>query len=276
LPQLVHKFFPNSTLDIGSFPVERIPCAVSCVFTRDRNDEARIPNNHRPANLSGNRLLGQLTAPEYGRLEPSLERVPLVFNSVLYELGAPIDYIYFPDSGVVSMLAELAPNQRVEVGLSGSEGCAGLGAFLGAETSAYQLIVQAEGTAMRVTREAALAEFRQGGIFHDTILLFTHNLFLQVSQTTSCNRYHSVEERLARWLLMMHDRVPSDSMKLTQGFLSWMLGVRNQALSVGAINLQTTGLIKYRRGTMNILDRKKLEAAACVCYRIIKGQSAYD
>jgi len=219
-------------------------------------------------------VLAQLTTAEYSRLEPSLEQVPLVFNSVIYELGAAIDYVYFPESGVISMLGVLANDQRIEVGLSGREGLAGIPLFLGVPTSSNQIVVQAEGTALRIGADAALSEFRCGGAFHDAILLFTHHLFLQVSQTTSCNRYHSVEKRLARWLLMMHDRIASDSMQLTQGFLSWMLGVRNQAVSVAAINLQNEGLIEYSRGTINILTRTNLEAAACDCYRVIKVQAS--
>jgi CRP-like cAMP-binding protein len=220
-------------------------------------------------------VLSQLTAAEYSRLKPDLEQVPLVFNSVIYKWNAPIDFVYFPESGVLSMLALIGEDTRVEVGLTGREGFAGMPVFLGVAKSSNQIVVQAAGTAWRIRAEAALSEFKRGGGFHDAILAFTHNLFLQVSQTTSCNRYHPVEERLARWLLMMHDRVDSDSMQLTQGFLSWMLGVRNQAISLAAINLQNAGLIQYSRGTMNILDRPNLEAAACDCYRVIKAQTNY-
>jgi CRP-like cAMP-binding protein len=221
-------------------------------------------------------VLSHLSAAEYSRLKPDLELVPLVFNSVIYKFEGPIDYVYFPESGVLSILAVIGADMRVEVGLTGREGVGGLPLFLGVAKSPNQIVVQAEGTALRIGAAAALAEFARGGAFHDAILLFTYNLFLQVSQTTSCNRYHPVEMRLARWLLMMHDRVDSDSMQLTQGFLSWMLGVRNQAISLAAINLQDAGLIKYSRGTMNILDRAKLEGAACVCYRVIKAQSNHD
>lgn len=218
-------------------------------------------------------MLSRLSATEYSRLKPDLELIPLVFNSVIYKFEDPIDYVYFPESGVLSMLAVMGTEMAVEVGLTGREGVGGLPLFLGAAKSSNQIVVQAEGTATRISAGAALAAFARGGAFHDAILSFTHNLFQQVSQTTGCNRYHQVDKRLARWLLMMHDRVPSDSLQLTQGFLSWMLGVRNQAISLAAINLQEAGLIKYSRGTMNILDRKKLEGAACGCYRAIRAQS---
>jgi CRP-like cAMP-binding protein len=199
--------------------------------------------------------------------------VPLVFNSVIYKADEPIEHVYFPESGVLSMLAVIDQDERIEVGLTGREGFAGMPVFLGVPGSSNQIIVQAAGTAIRIRVAAALSEFRLGGGFHDAILFFTHNLFLQVSQTTSCNRYHPVEKRLARWLLMMHDRVTADSMQLTQGFLSWMLGVRNQAISLAAINLQEAGLIKYSRGTMKILDRQNLEVAACDCYRVLRAQT---
>jgi len=231
------------------------------------------PKNHESTNPAGNRVLSQVTAAEYARLKPDLEPIPLVFNSVIYKWNAPIDYVYFPESGVLSMLAVLGEDMRIEVGLTGREGFAGMPVFLGVAKSSNQIIVQAEGAAMRIRAEPALAEFGRGGAFHDAILGFTHDLFLQVSQTTSCNRYHPVEERLARWLLMMHDRAASDTMQLTQGFLSWMLGVRNQAISLAAIKLQNAGLIEYSRGTMNILDRPNLEAAACDCYRVIRAQT---
>lgn len=231
------------------------------------------PKNHESTYPAGNRVLSQVTAAEYARLKPDLEPVPLVFNSVIYKWNAPIEYVYFPESGVLSLLAVIGEDTRVEVGLTGREGFAGMPVFLGVAKSSNQIIVQAAGAAMRMKVEPALSEFGRGGLFHDAILGFTHDLFLQVSQTTSCNRYHPVEERLARWLLMMHDRVASDTMQLTQGFLSWMLGVRNQAVSLAAINLQNAGLIHYSRGTMNILDRQNLEAAACDCYRVIRAQN---
>jgi len=268
-------FFPNPTLDIGPGSSLRVPslCRQLRFLPATGARRSPLPNNHQSTPVLRNRLLAQLTAAEYLRLEPELEQVPLVFNSVIYQSDAPIDYVYFPESGVLSMLALIGEDSRIEVGLTGYEGFAGMPLFLGVATSSNQIIVQAEGMATRIGAEPALAEFKRGGAFHDAILLLIHHLFLQVSQTTSCNRYHPVEKRLARWLLMMQDRVASDSMQLTQGFLSWMLGVRNQAVSLAAINLQDAGLIRYSRGTMHILDRKNLEAVACDCYATIRAQT---
>jgi CRP-like cAMP-binding protein len=159
----------------------------------------------------------------------------------------------------------------IEVGLVGSEGFVGLPLFLGVPRSSNEIIVQGEGTALRIEAQAALTEFGRGGPFHDAALLFVHELFLQLSQVTSCNRHHDVQQRLSRWLLMMRDRLEADTMQLTQEFLSWMLGVRHQAVSQAAMLLQDTGAIKYSRGLVTIVNRTKLEHEACPCYRLMKG-----
>jgi CRP-like cAMP-binding protein len=224
-----------------------------------------------PANRSTNRLISLLTAEEFERLQPDFEEVELTFNSLVYQAETPLEYVYFPLSGVLSMLARIGDNTKIEVGMVGCEGVAGLPIFLGAESTTNEMVVQAAGTAIRIKADAAVAEFRRAGRFHDQILLATHLAFVELSQTISCNRHHQVPERLARWLLMMHDRVAADSLRLTQDFLSWMLGVRNQTISLAAIDLQNAGLIRYARGTMTILDRPNLEKASCSCYQTIKA-----
>lgn len=198
-----------------------------------------------------------------------LEPFSLTFGRTIYQLKSPIDYVYFPDSGVLSLLGVAGVENPIEVGLLGSEGLAGLSLFLGVSHSPNKVIVQAEGSAKRITAEVALEEFGRRGAFHDAVLRFAHDLFLQVSQTTSCNRHHEVEARLSRWLLMLRDRVEADTLHLTQEFLSWMLGVRNQAVSHAAITLQKSGSIKYSRGQVRIVDRKRLEGSACACYRMM-------
>jgi len=139
--------------------------------------------------------------------------------------------------------------------------------------SSNDVIVQGEGTALRINAAAALTEFKRGAMFHDAVLLFAHETFLQLSQITSCNRLHDVEARLSRWLLMMRDRIPNNTLPLTQEFLSWMLGVRHQAVSQAATGLQRTGAIKYARGKLVIINRAKLERLACPCYRLMKTRS---
>lgn len=198
-----------------------------------------------------------------------LEPVSLTLGVTIYKVKSPIDYVYFPDSGVLSLLGVTGVESPVEVGLLGAEGLVGLPLFLGVSRSANEVIVQAEGSAQRINAKVALTEFARRGAFHEAVLRFAHDLFLQVSATTSCNRHHEVEERLSRWLLMMRDRVEADTLHLTQQFLSWMLGVRNQAVSRAAISLQKSGSIKYSRGQVRIVNRKQLERSACACYRLM-------
>ena len=216
-------------------------------------------------------MLARLSAAEYARVFPHLERVPLTFGETIYKAKSEIDYVYFPESGVVSLVGITGNERPVEVGLVGSEGLLGLPLFLGVSRSRNQVIVQAQGTAKRIAAKHALNEFARGEGFRDAVLLFAHDLFVQVSHVTSCNRHHEVEQRLSRWLLMMRDRVASDTMQLTQEFLSWMLGVRNQAVSVAAMGLQQTGAIKYSRGAVTILDSAKLRNNACSCYRLMRA-----
>jgi CRP-like cAMP-binding protein len=218
-------------------------------------------------------VLAGLSDEEYARIEPDLEPVSLTFGEIIYQFRGPIDHVYFPESGVLSMVGIAGNENLIEVGLLGREGLAGLPFFLGIPYSANQVIVQSEGTARRMNAASARDHFSQGGSFHDAILLFTHELFLQVSQTTNCNRHHGVEQRLSRWLLMMRDRVESNSLQLTQEFLSWMLGVRNQAVSRAAMRLQSDGSIKYSRGALTIVDRSQLERSACECYRMMKART---
>ena len=218
-------------------------------------------------------MLARLSDEEYARVEPDLETVSLTFAEIIYEFRGPIDHVYFPESGVLSMVGIAGDENLIEVGLLGQEGLAGLPLLLGVPYSANQVIVQGEGTARRMRAKSARGHFSQGGSFHDAILLFTHELFLQVSQTITCNRHHEVEQRLSRWLLMMRDRVESNTLQLTQEFLSWMLGVRNQAVSRAAMRLQSEGSIKYSRGALTILDRRQLERSACECYRMMKART---
>src|SRR5687768_1974493 len=205
-------------------------------------------------------------------MEPYFENVPLRFGETIYKSKDEIDYVYFPESGVLSVVGN-GGEKPIEIGLIGSEGFAGLPLFLGVTRSAHNVIVQGEGTALRIAAKQALAEFRRGDTFHDRVLLFAHELFLQVSQVTSCNRHHDVQQRLSRWLLMMRDRVHENELPLTQEFLSWRLGVRHQAVSQAAMKLQATNAIKYSRGVVTVTSRKKLEDLACPCYRLMKTRA---
>ena len=210
---------------------------------------------------------------EYKRLSAQLETIPLTFGETIYKSKSKIDYVYFPEGGVLSIVGLTGNERPIEVGLVGAEGFVGLPLFLGVPRSSNEVIVQGEGTALRIKAAAALSEFDRGGAFHDAVLLFAHELFLQLSQITSCNRHHEVEKRLSRWLLMMRDRIPDDRLPVTQEFLSWMLGVRHQAVSQAATGLQRAGAIKYARGKLDIVSRTKLERLACPCYKLMRARS---
>ncbi len=219
-----------------------------------------------------NRLLAALPAKEYTRLLPKLEQISLAYAETIYEPGDIIRHVYFPNSGMVSLLTRVAEGEMLEIGVVGNEGMVGLPMFLGAETSSNHVIVQGNGTALRIKTEDFLKECGRGGSLPKLLKRYTHALLVQVSQTVACTRFHLIEDRLICLLLMMHDRIKADKFRMTQEILSKMLGVRREAVNKSATNLQQNGLINYRRGNISILNRAGLEAAACRCYFIIKEE----
>jgi CRP-like cAMP-binding protein len=214
-----------------------------------------------------NRLLAALPEEQYERLRPVMELVSLASSEILYKASTPIRYVYFPNNSVVSLIS--IGGGTVEVGLVGREGMVGLPVFLGATTSPNQVIVQVADGAMRMKARALKDEIKRGGAMSGLLLRYTHALINQVSQTVVCNNLHTVEKRLCRWLLMVHDRVRSDHFLLTHEFISNMLGVRRAGVSIAARNLQQAGLIRYSHGKITILNRSRLEGTACGCYRIV-------
>ena len=229
-----------------------------------------MPINTKPRAPTANRLLAALPRREYQRLLPELEQVTLSFAEVLYEPGARIRHAYFPNDSVVSLLTEVADRSTLEVGIVGSEGAAGISVFMGVDTSPHRAIVQGAGTATRMKASVMREESEGAGPLHRLLLLYAHSLLTQVSQSAACNRFHMVEARLARWLLMSGDRLGSDEFLLTQDFISDMLGVRREGVSKAAGELQKNALINYSRGHIQILDRSGLEAASCECYGVLK------
>lgn len=217
-----------------------------------------------------NSLLSALPRREYQRLLTSLEPVTLTFGEVLYEPGQPIRHIYFPNDSLVSLLTVVDGHLALEVGLVGHEGMVGIPLVLGINVSSVRALVQGGGTAMRMKSGSFLREFRQSPPLQRELHRYTHVLMAQVTQTAACNRFHVVEARLARWLLMTRDRVRSDQFRLTQEFLAHMLGVRRVGVTKAASALHRRGLISYSRGNIRILDQKGLEAASCRCYRVVK------
>lgn len=222
---------------------------------------------------AANRLLAALPKKEYQRLLPELEHVPLAFGDILYEPGDTIGHVYFPDSGIISLLSKVESQKVLEVGIVGNEGVAGLPVVLGASVSLNRGLVQSAGTAMRMKAAVLRREFKRDGTLQRLLHRYLHSLLTQISQSAVCNRFHMVDARLARWLLMSHDRVGSDEFELTQEFLSNMLGVRREAVSKAAGALQKREFVNYSRGHITILNRAGLEAIACQCYRVIKDES---
>lgn len=217
-----------------------------------------------------NLILGVLPDNEYERLIPHLE--PFAFNSgkVLYEIGEPIEYLYFPSDAVVSLVTQMQDGRIVEVGLVGNEGMTGLALLLAQKVSAERAIVQIPNGGMRAKAAVIVKEFELGKGLHDCLLKYANSLMRQISQTAACNASHTVEERLSRWLLMCRDRVSTDEINLTQEFIAEMLGTRRATVNVGAINLQSAGLISYNRGHIRIIDREGLEGFSCECYEAVR------
>jgi len=217
-----------------------------------------------------NRLLAALPAKEYERLLASLEPVTLTYGEVLYEPGRPMQHVYFPSDCVVSMLTVIEGHRALEVGMIGREGMVGARLGLGIGTSSVRALVQGTGTALRITSARFVRELRRSPALQRALFRFTDALMIQISQTAACNRFHLVQERLIRWLLMTRERVPSGVFHLTQEFLADMLGVRRVGVTSAASALQQRNLIRYRRGTITILDQQGLEAACCSCYRDVR------
>ena len=219
-----------------------------------------------------NRILAALPAAEYARLAKHLTPVSLPLGEILYKTEAPINEVYFVSTGVVSLVAHMKDGGSVEVGLVGNDGMVGLPVVLGDNISPNQAIVQIADGAMRMSADALREELKRQGTLLSLLLHSTLAMLKQVSQTAACNGSHTVGERLARWLLMCHDRVPGDELKLTQEFIAQMLGIRRSGVSEAAVVLQAKGLISYSRGNIQVINRAGLEKFACECYGIVRAE----
>lgn len=218
-----------------------------------------------------NALLAALPGKDYQRLHPRLEPVALTFGEVLYLSGQPIRHVYFPTNALVSLLTPVEGHMALEIGLVGREGMLGIPLALGTSESRVRALVQGSGTALRMKSTHFLSGIRQSAPLQREIHRYIHERMVQITQTAACNRFHLVEARLARWLLMTRDRVQSDQFRLTQELLSCMLGVLRVAVTKAAGALQQRQLISYRRGEIRILDGQGLESAACRCYQVVKN-----
>jgi CRP-like cAMP-binding protein len=222
----------------------------------------------------GNHLLAALPPDTFDRLRPHLEPMSFTLGQVVYESGAHMRYVYFPTTSHISLLYTMIDGSTAEMGLVGNEGVVGIALFMGGETTPNRAMVQGGGAAYRMKASAMLDEFKRGGEFQHLLLRYTQALITQISQTAVCNRLHSVEQRLCRWLLMTHDLAQSDELQMTHEFISNMLGVRREGVTMAARRLQEEGMISYVRGHIQILDREKLLSHVCECYQVVKDEHA--
>jgi CRP-like cAMP-binding protein len=220
-----------------------------------------------------NRLLAALPSRELNRLVPHLERVSLPLRAILHEPGQPFKHLYFPLSGLLSLLsARNGQGGSIEIGVVGCEGMAGLPVFLGTKVASTLSLVQVPGEALRLRTNKFHRLVKRQSKLHEMLLRYTHVFLTQVSQWVACNSLHSVEKRLCRWLLAVHDRATHDHFPLTHQFLASMLGVRRASVTEAARRLRKAGLIHYGGGQLTILDRRGLEGAVCGCYHAVRAE----
>ncbi|MFI5073085.1 MAG: Crp/Fnr family transcriptional regulator [Terriglobales bacterium] len=201
-----------------------------------------------------------------------MQHTPLALGQVLYEPGGLLDHVYFPTTCVVSCLYTMHDGSTAEMALAGNDGVVGVATFLGGGTMPHRAVVQISGNALKMPARVLQEEFARGGPLQQILLRYTHALIIQISQTAVCNRLHSVEQRLCRWLLLCHDRVNGAEIAMTQEFIANLLGGRRESVTIAAGHLQDMGLIQYSRGHINILDREGLETMVCECYRIVTDE----
>ncbi len=216
-----------------------------------------------------NKVLRALPRKDGRRLRARHEQIALTYGDILCEPGKQLRHVYFPDSGIISLLTPVNGHMSVEVGLVGQEGMAGMALFLGVGVSPVRMLVQGSGTATRINAAGFRREIRRYPALRRGLNRYLYEFMAQVAQTAGCNRFHQTGERLARWLLMTHDRLHSDEFQLTHDFLAHMLGVRRSSVTLAASVLQKKKLIRYSRGKITILDRRGLERAACRCYQAV-------
>ena len=221
-----------------------------------------------------NHLLAALSPPERERVFAQLELVPMRLGDVLYESGRTPTHVYFPTDCIVALLYLLENGTSAEMAVVGNEGLIGVALFMGGETTPSRAVVQSAGSAFRLSSAALKQEFHRGGAVQLLLLRYTQALLTQMTQTAACNRHHSVDQRLCRWLLLSLDCVRSNQLNMTQELIASMLGVRREGVTEAAGNLQRAGLIRYNRGRITVLDRRGLEARVCECYATVKKEFA--
>ena len=223
-------------------------------------------------NPSQNQLLAALPAADLARLAPYLEHVPLLLGAMLYEPGDLLQHAYFPTTGIVSLHYVTESGASAETAGVGCEGVVGVSLFMGGDTTPSSAVVHTAGHAYRVPARLLKEEFNRNGPLHSLLLRYMQALLTQTFQNAACNRHHSVEQQLCRWLLMTLDRVPSGNLVMTQELVASMLGVRREGITAAAGNLQSAGVINYRRGHISVTQRAGLENRVCECYAVVRGE----
>jgi len=223
-------------------------------------------------NPSQNHLLAALPPADFERLAPYLELVPLALGQMLYEPDSQLRHAYFPTTAIVSLHYVTESGASAETAGVGNEGMVGISLFMGGDTTSSSAVVQTAGHAYRLDRNVLKQEFNQAGLLQRLLLRYTQALMTQMAQTAACNRHHSVEQQLCRWLLLTLDRLPKRELVMTQELVASMLGVRRESVTEAAGNLQNKGYIRYRRGHIAVLDKAGLETRACECYGVVKKE----
>ena len=228
-----------------------------------------MPSPHTPKQ---NHLLAALSAQDYARLLPDLELMAMPLGLALYESGGQLGYLYFPTSSIVSLLYVMESGASAEIAITGNEGLVGISLFMGGESTPSRAVVQSAGDGYRLKASILKKEFALGGQFAHLALRYTQALITQMAQTAVCNRHHTVDQQLCRWLLLSLDRLPSNELMMTQELIANMLGVRREGVTEAAGKLQAAGLIRYHRGKITVLDRPRLEQRVCECYGVVKRE----
>jgi CRP-like cAMP-binding protein len=229
------------------------------------------PPNMDPA--TDNALLAELSPMDYQRLLPHLEHVALPLGWSVYEAGGKMDHVFFLTEGIVSLLYVMENGASAEIAITGNEGLVGISLFMGGESTPSRAVVQSAGQAYKLPAKLLKQEFERGGELQHLLLRYTQALITQMAQTAVCNRHHTVEQQLCRWLLLSLDRLPSNELRMTQELIANMLGVRREGVTEAAGHLQDAGIIEYQRGHITVLDRPKLEQRVCECYSVVKRES---
>jgi CRP-like cAMP-binding protein len=240
--------------------------------TRTRTALARSTAPRERAEPHQNHLLNALPAADYARLKPHFEHVALNLGDVLYEPGGRMRYVYFPTTAIVSLLYVMEDGASAEIAIVGNEGILGIALFMGGESTPSRAVVQSAGFGYRMKAALLKEEFGRFGVLMHLLLRYTQSLITQMAQTAVCNRHHSVDQQLCRWLLLSLDRLASNELTMTQELIANMLGVRREGVTEAAGKLQSAGLISYRRGKITVLDRLGVETRSCECYQVVKKE----